>query len=84
MENTDCRLEEEIQKWTARLLPELEKAEATDSSGQELLDNAEAYVKDSKTFKEQGDLVRAFEALVWAWAHLEIGQRLELIEKEEK
>lgn len=84
MENTDKRLEEEIDKWTARLLPELEKTEAIDSSGQELLDNAGAYLKDSRHFREKKDLVRAFEALVWAWANVEIGQNLGLIEKVEK
>jgi len=84
MENTDRMLEEEIDKWTARLEPALETAEAIDSNGQELLDNAGAYLKDSKHFREKRDLVRAFEAIVWAWANVEIGQNLSLIEKEEK
>ena len=84
MANTDIRLEEEIDKWTAKLEPALETAEAIDSNGQELLDNAGAYLKDSKHFKEKGDLIRAFEALIWAWAYVEIGANLNLIEKVEK
>jgi len=37
------------------------------------LRNINAYISDSEYFLKKGDLVRAFECVVWAWAWLEIG-----------
>lgn len=53
-----------------------EKAEALFSklSGDErFLENISAYLSDSHYFLEQEDLIRAFEAVIWAWAWMEIG-----------
>ena len=47
-----------------------------------MLANINAYVKDSAHFAEQGDLVRSFEAIVWAWAWLEIGTDLKFLARE--
>jgi len=35
--------------------------------------NITAYISDCRYFLEQGDLIRAFEAVIWAWAWIEIG-----------
>ncbi len=40
------------------------------------VDNILAYISDAEYFMEKGDLVRAFECVVWAWAWLEIGVEL--------
>ncbi len=62
-------LRSETMKW-------LERAESLFArlSGEEsFLENISAYISDSKYFLENGDLIRAFEAVIWAWAWMEIG-----------
>jgi len=39
----------------------------------EFLENISAYIRDSQFFLDKGDLIRAFEAVIWAWAWREIG-----------
>ncbi|MCK5321760.1 MAG: DUF357 domain-containing protein [Candidatus Aenigmarchaeota archaeon] len=56
----------------------LDKAEnieifAHDPKGEEFKENIEAYITDTGHFIHKGDFVRAFEAIVWAWAWIEIG-----------
>ncbi|MCK4428741.1 MAG: DUF357 domain-containing protein [Candidatus Aenigmarchaeota archaeon] len=73
----------ELKKETEKWLSKIEKINftANNEKGEEFKTNIEAYVKDSKHFSEQGDLVRAFEAVIWAWAFLEISDELKLIER---
>lgn len=73
---TEERLRAETGKWLERLDERLAAAEALDEEGAELLENARAYRDDVAHFREDGDLVRAFEAVVWGWSWLEIGERL--------
>ncbi|PKM91965.1 MAG: DUF357 domain-containing protein, partial [Euryarchaeota archaeon HGW-Euryarchaeota-1] len=35
-------------------------------------------------FLEKGDFVRAFEAIIWAWAWIEIGEKEGFLEVEKK
>lgn len=68
-DNLETDLREETLKW-------LGKAEDlfSDISGNErFLENISAYISDSRYFLEKGDLIRAFEAVIWAWAWMEIG-----------
>jgi hypothetical protein len=37
------------------------------------MDNIKAYISDTEYFLKKGDLIRAFECVVWAWAWMEIG-----------
>ena len=60
---------EEIQKWQKKLEPMLPNLEEN-----EFTTNIKAYYSDSSHFLENGDYVRAFEAIVWAWAWYEIGR----------
>jgi hypothetical protein len=46
-------------------------------------DNISAYISDSHHFLNCGDLIRAFEAVIWAWAWMEIGLEMGLLEEEE-
>jgi hypothetical protein len=73
-------LRKETEKWLGRLedayrgfmptgrLPEAELIP--------LRQNIEAYIKDARHFLEKGDLVRAFEAVVYAWGLLEACRHL--------
>lgn len=79
---TEESLRMEIDKWTGKIGEELENIEAYGSRGREFLKNIKAYVSDSKHFLEKRDLVRSFEAIIWAWAWLEIGKRQEYLAQE--
>ncbi len=68
---------EEIEKWLNRIEGVVDKIEIFDSKGEELLANMKAYISDCKHFRDQGDLVRSFEAVVWAWAIFELAQEME-------
>jgi hypothetical protein len=46
-------------------------------------ENIAAYISDSHHFLDNGDLIRAFEAVIWAWAWMEIGQEMGLLAKDE-
>ena len=49
-------------------------------SAAELLAFAKNYAKDSEFFLEHGKLVEAFEAAIIAWAYIDIGLKLGLLE----
>lgn len=68
----------------AETLKWLERAESlfSEVSGKkQFIDNISAYISDSKYFLEKGDLIRAFEAVIWAWAWMEIGIEIGVIIK---
>lgn len=71
-------LREETKKWLGKL--ELLKIHPKDKKGEEFLSNINAYISDSKYFLEKEDLIRAFEAVVWAWAWYEIGRDMGFVE----
>ncbi|RUM33071.1 MAG: DUF357 domain-containing protein [Archaeoglobus sp.] len=68
-------LRKETEKWLSRAIEKLNKIKACDSGegGEDFLNNIKAYIEDSKWFLERGDLIRAFECIIWAWAWIEIG-----------
>lgn len=74
-------LKHETVKWLDRLQREKERVEVLNSKGHEFMDNIEAYISDTGYFLDKGDLVRAFECVVWAWAWLEIGMEIDLFQK---
>lgn len=51
------------------------------SGDEHFMENISAYIKDSNHFLEKGDLIRAFEAVVWAWAWMEIGLEIRSLKK---
>jgi len=65
---------EEIRKWQEKLKPVVKDLTPTDEKSEHYFTNIKAYLSDSNHFIEKGDYVRAFEAVVWAWAWYEIGQ----------
>lgn len=74
-------LRNEIAKWLDKLLREKNAVEILNDKGQEFMSNIEAYISDSRYFMDKGDLIRAFECVVWAWAWLEIGMEIELFQR---
>ncbi len=74
----------ETEKWLKRIKSRLKDVKALNEKGKEFLRNIEAYVSDSEYFFERGDLVRAFECVVWAWAWLEIGLDIGVLSAENR
>ena len=72
----DEDLRKETEKWLARIEEERKKIGSGDDY---IIKNIDAYISDSRHFMEKGDLIRAFEAVVWSWAYLEIGRQKKLI-----
>ncbi len=66
------QLKEETEKWLAKAK---ERRRGIRSSSPHLK-NIDAYISDSEYFMQKHDLIRAFEAIVWAWAWLEILEEL--------
>ncbi len=73
------KIEQEIKKWSGKIGKKLENVGPAAPKGNEFLRNINAYVSDSAHFHDKGDLVRSFEAIIWAWAWLEIGMELGLL-----
>jgi uncharacterized protein len=76
-ENLEANLLAETQKWLGR---------ADDLFGrltgdERFLENISAYLSDSRYFLEKGDLIRAFESVVWAWAWMEIGLEMAVLKE---
>lgn len=69
----------ETLKWLGKI--EKEAMEASDEVGKGALVNINAYIQDSKHFLGKKDLMRAFEAIVWAWALLTVHKDLGHIKK---
>jgi len=72
-------LRRETVKWLERIRDRIDSVEARDERGREFLANIRAYISDSEYFLSKGDLVKAFECVIWAWAWLEIGLRLGIL-----
>jgi len=75
-------LSEELKKETEKWLKKIENLElvAKSEKGKEFRRNIEAYISDTKYFLDKGELIKAFEAIIWAWAFLEISKELNLLE----
>ena len=69
----------ETTKWLERIKERIKGVRACNEKGEEFFRNIKAYISDSEYFFEKGDLVRAFECVVWAWAWLEIGLDIEIL-----
>ena len=65
---------EEIRKWQGKLEGVVKDLTPTSPKTEQYFQNIKAYLDDSNHFVEKGDYMRAFEAVVWAWAWYEIGQ----------
>jgi hypothetical protein len=75
--------QQDVEKWLAKLEPLILHMEVQDAKGEAFLTNIKAYVSDSRHFLEKGDLVRAFEAMIWAWSLWETCAELGLLALQE-
>lgn len=79
--DVEADLEVETIKW-------LELAEerfgGLSPKGDRFGENVAAYISDSRHFMEEGDLIRAFEAVIWAWAWMEIGQEIGVLAEDKE
>jgi hypothetical protein len=76
-------LRAETEKWLLRAEKALEAVSARGEKGERFRVNIAAYLSDCRYFLDQDDLIRAFEAVIWAWAWIEIGQDVEMLIREE-
>jgi len=70
-----------IEKWLAKLEKKLEKTKPVGKKGEELLKNIQAYVYDTNHFLKQGDYIKAWESISFAWGMFETGEELEALKK---
>ena len=76
---TEVQLKEETEKWLSKIEAEIPKVKETEEN-KDYIKNINAYISDCKHFKAEGKLVLAFEAVIWAWAWLQILQELSIIQ----
>lgn len=77
---TEERLKKETEKWLARIEEKAKNIKPIDSRAKWGVDNIQAYIADCKYFKKNGDLVNAFEAVVYAYGIYETALHSKLIE----
>jgi hypothetical protein len=77
----ESSLQEDLRAETLKWLERAEMLFRQISGDENFLDNVSAYIHDSHYFLEKGDLIRAFEAVIWAWAWMEIGLEKELLQQ---
>ncbi len=69
-------LRSEAEKWLKRMKELLPRIKPKDERGKAFLANIKAYVSDAEHFLEKGDLVRAFESVIWSYAIFETCKEL--------
>ena len=79
----DESLEEDLQMETLKWLEKAEALYCQVSGDEHFQENVSAYIRDSRYFLEKKDLIRAFEAVIWAWAWMEIGLEKDLLKPKE-
>lgn len=79
--NLETELKEQTDKWLERLKLKISEIKIVkDSEGlRNSIENIQAYLKDAEYFLQMNDVIRAFEAVVYAWGILETCERLGLL-----
>jgi hypothetical protein len=75
MANLENELRAETEKWLARIKERRKLVELKSAHRADYLKNLDAYISDSEHFLGKGDLIRAFEAVIWAWSLVELGEK---------
>ncbi|NCO97047.1 MAG: DUF357 domain-containing protein [Candidatus Aenigmarchaeota archaeon CG_4_10_14_0_8_um_filter_37_24] len=68
-----------IEKWLNKLKKKMENVKPADKKGEELLKNIQAYIIDTEHFLDQGDYIRAWEAISFDWGLFEAGEDLKVL-----
>lgn len=71
----------ETKKWLSKAKIKRRGIKLADKSKESMLKNMDAYIADSEYFLKKGDLIRAFEAVIWSWSVLELGLELGIFKK---
>jgi len=71
-------MRQEIRVMTEKIELLIDRIKIDDGRGIGMLTNMKAYISDSKHFLHANNLIKSFEAIVWAWAILEICEELEV------
>ncbi|HDD46281.1 MAG TPA: DUF357 domain-containing protein [Candidatus Aenigmarchaeota archaeon] len=79
----ESELREETEKWLERIKKAFSSVKASNRN-ERYIENVKAYIADSEYFLGKGDLIRAFEAVIWAWAWLEIGKEIGVVKEGSK
>ncbi len=77
--STETHLIKETAKWLKKAESESAKLKPVDKKGEEFAKNIAAYLDDCVHFIQKKDHVRAFEAVIWAWAWIEIGKDIGIL-----
>jgi hypothetical protein len=67
---------EELKKETEKWLKRAKEVRKGVEGDKDFLKNIDAYLSDTTYFLEKHDLIRAFEAVIWAWSWIEIGLQI--------
>ena len=73
MNDLEKNLRQETEKWLAKIRERRKTLQLKDELRAEYLKNMYAYISDSQHFLDKGDLIRSFEAVIWAWSILTLG-----------
>jgi hypothetical protein len=74
-------LEEDLLNETVKWQEKAESLFGQLSEDERMRENISSYLSDSHYFLKQNDLIRAFEAVIWAWAWMEIGLEKSLLHR---
>ena len=77
-------LRNETEEWLRKAEEKRKMIKLSDDSKKELVKNIDAYILDARHFLAKNDLIRSFEAVIWAWAWIEILERLGIIKSRAK
>ncbi len=73
-------LKKEAEKQFLKAIELRKKTTSKNKKGENMLQNIDAYLSDYKYFLVENKPIEAFEAVVWAWAWLEIGEENKFLE----
>ncbi len=76
----EASLRKETEKWLKALIEKTKNIKLVDEKAKDWIINIDAYKKDCKHFLEKGDMVRAFEAVIYAYGIYETCLNLGMIE----
>ncbi|RLI97611.1 MAG: hypothetical protein DRO99_02770 [Candidatus Aenigmatarchaeota archaeon] len=81
--HTRAELRHQTIKWLGKLEDEMKHVcnggKLPKQQYDSLMENLNAYIKDTRHFMERGDMIRAFEACIYAWGILETARRVGII-----
>jgi len=78
--DTEQSLKKETEKWLLKIRAEMKGVKPSGKKGEEFLENIRAYIKDAAYFKERGDLVRSFEAVIYAYGMLDVLKKVGILQ----